>query len=258
MVNLLVSTHSRVIDFDTETKESKVIHVGHGVYYGLVYPWVVSRANEECLLNIETGEKVLIPSVFTHDATKVGSRIIVTDCGGGGLVELQYPSMKLVRHVKPFTPKHHVNTVAIVNGDVWALLHNLGKSILVKVDMDTGAWIEQRTNVGTQSHGLAWWRDAFVILDSYGGAVLHGDTTVWKSDTKCFLKGLCVHDDIAYFGISDVTERSNRGSPSLQCEVAALNLVTGQLVWRHRIKTCGLLNALLKFPKTCEPRHSKS
>jgi len=203
---------------------------------------------------METDEKVFLPSVFTHDATRVGSRIIVTDCEGGGLVEFQWPSMKLVRNVKPFTIRHHVNTVAIVNDEVWALLHNLGKSLLVKVDMDTGKRIEQRTDVGTQSHGLVWWHGNFVILDSFNGAVIHGDTTLWKSDTKCFLKGLCVHDDVAYFGLSEITERSNRGSLQLQCEVLALDLNTRKLLWRHPVQTCGLLNAIAQG--ACDPVES--
>jgi len=249
MVKLLVSTHSRVLEFDTETKESRILHTGQGIYYGLLYPWVVSRGPAgapECLLNMETNERVPLPSIFTHDATRVGSRILVADCDGGGIVELG-PTMNLVRHVKPFTTKHHVNTVALVNDEVWALLHNLGKSILVKVDMNTGKWLECKTNVGTQSHGLAWYQGAFVILDSYHGAVLHGEQVVWKSDTKCFLKGLCVNGDTAYFGISDITERSNRGALTLQCEIAALDLRTKTLLWRTRLETCGLLNAIQVF-----------
>jgi hypothetical protein len=167
----------------------------------------------------------------------------VTDCEGGGLVELDN-SMSVVRHVKPFTAKHHVNTVSIVDGEVWALLHNLGKSMIVKVDMDTGKWLDWRTNVGTQSHGLVFYKGAFVILDSYNGAVLHGEQVIWKSDTKCFLKGLCVDKDVAYFGISDITERSNRGSMILQCEVAALDMKTKKLLQRYSLQTCGLLNAI--------------
>ena len=245
MVKLLLSTHSRVLEFDTETKDSHIVHQGHGVYYGLVEPWVISRpSSQECFLNMKTNERVPLPSVFTHDATRDESRVLVADCEGGGLVELSWPEMKLVRHVKPFTKKNHVNTVALVNGEVWALLHNLGDSLLVKVDMETGLWIEARTGVGTQSHGLGMYQNNFIILDSYHGAVLHGEHVIWKSSAKCFLKGLCVDGDVAYFGISDITERSNRGSPNLQCEVAALNLVTGTLMWRHKVETCGLLNAI--------------
>ena len=245
MTKLLVSTHSRVILFDTVTRKSEVIHSGQGVYYGLAYPWVVSRYQKgECLLNLIKNQKVPLPSVFTHDACRDGSRILLADCDGGGIVEVSTETMSVTRHVKCFTKKHHVNTIAVHDGEVWALLHNLGPSMLVKVNMDTGRWTDARSNVGTQSHGLAWYEGNFLILDSYNGALIHGDRVVWKSPEKCFLKGLCLEGHVAYFGISAITERSNRGSPDLQCELAAVNVITGELLWRERLQTCGLLNAV--------------
>ncbi len=261
MVKLLVSTHSRVLLFDTDSRVAAPLHKGEGVYYGLAYPWVVSRSKGECLLNLISGQRVPLPSVFTHDACRdhAGSRILVADCDGGGIVEVSSSTMKVTRHVKCFTKKHHVNTIAVHNGEVWALLHNLGPSMLVKVNMDTGRWTDIRSNVGTQSHGLVWYEGScgtragkegsagpgdFLILDSYNGALIHGDRVIWKSSEKCFLKGLCVKDTTAYFGISAITERSNRGDPGLQCEVAAVNLETGELLWRERLQTCGLLNAI--------------
>ena len=249
-MKLLISTHSRVLSFDTETKTSEVIHAGQGVYYGIAYPWVVSRPPRgECLLNLITDEKVPLPSVFTHDAVRdeASSRILVADCDGGGVVEVSSETMKVTRHVKPFTKKHHVNTVAVHEGQVWCLLHNLGKSILVQIDMDTGEWKEQRDDVGIQSHGLVWFRDDFLILDSYNGSLIHGDRVVWKSPDKCFLKGLCVDGTTAYFGISEITERSNRGSPDLHCELAAVDIESGKLLWKERIKTHGLLNAIQRL-----------
>jgi len=247
-MKLLVSTHSRVILFDTVSRKSEVIHSGEGVYYGLAYPWVVSRSQkEECLLNVIKNRRVPLPSVFTHDACRDGSRILVADCDGGGIVEVSTDTMKVTRHVKCFTKKHHVNTIAVHDGEVWALLHNLGPSMLVKVNMDTGRWTDARSNVGTQSHGLAWYEGNFLILDSYNGALIHGDRVVWKSPEKCFLKGLCLDGHVAYFGISDVTERSNRGAPTLQCELAAVDVITGELLWRERLQTCGLLNAVQVF-----------
>ena len=170
MVRLLISTHSRVLLFDTESRTSEILHSGEGVYYGFAYPWVVSRGSSECLLNLINKQKVPLPSVFTHDAVRDGSRILVADCDGGGVVEVSTETMKVTRHVKCFTKKHHVNTVAVHEGEVWALLHNLGPSMLVKVNMETGRWTDARTNVGTQSHGLVWWQGPsgpgdFLILD---------------------------------------------------------------------------------------------
>jgi hypothetical protein len=250
MVKLLVSTHSRVLLFDTETRTSDILHFGDGIYYGLAYPWVVTRGGgSECLTNLIKNQRVPLPSVFTHDAIRDGSRILIADCDGGGIVEVSTENMKVSRHVKCFSKKHHVNTIAVHKGEVWALLHNLGPSMLVKVNMDTGRWTDARSNVGTQSHGLVWYERSegtrdFLILDSYNGALIHGDRTIWKSSERCFLKGLCVEGQVAYFGVSAITERSNRGSPNLQCEVAAVDLETGELLWRESLQTCGLLNAI--------------
>ena len=248
-MKLLLSTHSRVLEFDTETFETQIVHQGRGVYYGLVPDWVVSRSHRECLLNLKTNQEVSLPSKFTHDATWSGSRVLVADCEGGAIVELE--SMKVARHVRMFSVKNHVNTIAIVNDNVWALLHNLGKSILVRVDMDTGKWLQRVDNVGHQSHGLVWWGGGFLILSSQEGSIIHVTTetkVLWK-DSK-FLKGLCVVGDVAYFGISNVTARSDRGSPNLQCEVGAFDLCTNKLLWRHRVQTCGLLNSLAFFGAT--------
>jgi hypothetical protein len=244
-MKLLLSTHSRVLSFDTETRETRILTRDQGVYYGLAYPWVTCRQpDQECLVNLISNKQVPIPSRFTHDATRDGSRILIADCDGGGVVEVSTDTMQVTRHVKCFTKKHHVNTVAVHDGEVYCLLHNLGPSMLVRLEMDTGDWTVLRHSAGTQSHGLAWYRDDFLILDSYNGALMHGDRVVWKSDVRCFLKGLCVEGDTAYFGISAITERSNRGSPDLHCDVAAVNLETGVLLWRERLQTHGLLNAI--------------
>ena len=246
-MKLLLSTHSRVLEFDTKTFGTKIIHSGRGVYYGFIPGWVVSRSHRECFFNLKTYEEVILPSKFTHDATCYGSRVLVADCDGGAIVELEFPSMQIKRHVKAFTVQNHINTVAIVDGEVWALLHNFGKSILVNVDMDTGNWKSYNYNVGYHSHGLAWWHEGFIILSSHEGSIIHVTTetqVLWTDPKKKFLKGLHIIDDVAYFGISDVTHRSNRGSPNLQCEVGAFDLKTNKLLWRQEVQTCGLLNAI--------------
>ena len=51
-----------------------------------------------------------------------------------------------------------------------------------------------------------------------------------------FLKGLCVVDDVAYFGLSPRAPRSARADRRLSCEVAALNLTDRRLLWRHKVR----------------------
>ena len=57
-----------------------------------------------------------------------------------------------------------------------------------------------------------------------------------------YLKGLCVVDDIAFFGIAVAGERASRADSALSCELAAYDLRQGLLLWRRKLPTQGLLN----------------
>ena len=62
--------------------------------------------------------------------------------------------------------------------------------------------------------------------------------TVQVRDGKKFLKGLAVIDDIAYFGVSVWSERSARGDPSQDSELAAFCLRSMKLLWRREVSSC--------------------
>ena len=255
---LLLSTHNRLM-----WSSSDVLHEGRGVYHGAFKGpqgtiWSVSRGiTKEALLNIDpsTGQvlkEVPVPSVFTHDLVKSGDQVYVTDCGGGRIIIFNFPDFSIKKSLQVCTSQNHMNTVAVDPlGNLWCLLHNLGKSILVRVDEETGEWLETNYNVGNQSHGLAWWDQGFLILSSGSGALLHvtpKETKVlWVDTGGSFLKGLCVHEGLAYFGASKVTTRSHRGASDLNCDLCAFNLVTGELIWRRVMETRGLLNSIMWF-----------
>lgn len=58
-------------------------------------------------------------------------------------------------------------------------------------------------------------------------------------DQKKFLKGLVVVDNVAYFGIAPHAERQARAEPDMNCELAAVHLVTQQLLFRRQVRlTC--------------------
>lgn len=71
---------------------------------------------------------------------------------------------------------------------------------------------------------------------------LHLTPHLQLGDSSKFLKGLCVVDDIAFFGIAARTDRHNREDPALNCELAAFDLRTRLLLWRRQLPTKGLLN----------------
>jgi hypothetical protein len=252
---LLLSTHGRLM-----WSTGQVLHEGRGVYYGAFRDgdtiWVTSRGpRNEKLIQIDafTGEILreseTLPSTFTHDLCRHDDRVYLTDCNGGRLVVLDFPSLEVLKCPQICTQKNHVNTVAFdPDGRCWCLLHNLGASVLIEVNPETGEWISQMYGVGFQSHGIHWWDNGFVVLSSGEGKVIHTrHGTLWEEPEGKFLKGSCLVGDLFHFGISDVTPRGDRGSPKLNCDLATLNLVTGELVERKTMETKGLLNSILKF-----------
>lgn len=52
---------------------------------------------------------------------------------------------------------------------MWALLHNLGPSKLVLVDLATGQRLREIPGVGSKAHGLVPWEGGFLILNSGEG-----------------------------------------------------------------------------------------
>ncbi|PSC71222.1 green algal specific Aspartyl Asparaginyl beta-hydroxylase [Micractinium conductrix] len=274
---LLLASHGRLMYYRYDTDELRVLHEGQGVYYG-VFPgeergllgepttlWVVSRphnwrpeSTQEWLLHLdaETGEelgRVQISSRFTHDAVRQRDRVYVANTGEGKVLELAFPSMQLLRELPLFTLKEHVNTLAPTpDGRLWAMLHNLGSSELVEVDLASGRELRRLPGVGQKAHGLVFWQaNAIIALDSDGGALVKVDTgsgkveQLWElGEANKYLKGLCVVDDIAFFGIAVAGERASRADSALSCELAAYDLRQGLLLWRRKLPTQGLLNVV--------------
>jgi hypothetical protein len=66
-------------------------------------------------------------------------------------------------------------------------------------------------------------------------------TAVWQCKEKCFLKGLAIVGDIAYFGRSPPQKRMNR--MEVNCDLLGVDLNTGKLILEHKtLTTDGLLN----------------
>ena len=281
---LILASHGRLMWLDVDTRATSVIHEGRGVYYGM-FPadesgdeiWVVSRPHNwrptdvhEALLKIdlttnELVDEIEIPTHFTHDAVRHGDLVFVADTGGGGVTELSFPSLKKTGNRVDITTKEHVNTLAPV-GDpdnphlVWALLHNLGPSKLVLLDLQTNKRVRTISEVGNKAHGLVPWKDGFIILNSGEGSLClftppdnaAGDKsflntggaleTLWTDPHKTFMKGLTVIEDVVYFGIAEFGGRQDRDDASKTAEVGAFDLVQKKFLWRTTVETKGLLN----------------
>ena len=277
---LILASHGRLMWLDVDTRATEVIHSGRGVYYG-VFPadasgsqiWVVSRPHNwrpsetrEALLKIDLRTNELVDEVeiathFTHDAVRSGDYVFVADTGGGGVVEYAFPAMTKTGRSAAVTVKEHVNTLAPA-GDarnphlVWALLHNLGPSKLVLLDLEKGERVREIERVGTKAHGLVPWEGGFVILNSGEGQLClftppdaaappdpRGAMEVlWTDQDRTFMKGLTVIEGVAYFGIAEFGNRANRDDASKTAEVGAFDLRRREFLWRVTVETRGLLN----------------
>jgi hypothetical protein len=169
---LLLLSHGRLMWFDLGTEETDVVDAEHGVYYGgfvlgtdLFYVsrphnWKSDPEAKEYLVNESTGARWELPSKFTHDVVAHGDRVYVADTGNGRIIEVDGGRAigEVIGAHQLFTAKEHVNTLAVDVTDpryMWAMLHNLGPSMLAKVDMETRPprVVERIEGVGKSSHG---------------------------------------------------------------------------------------------------------
>ncbi|KAL4458606.1 hypothetical protein ABPG75_013471 [Micractinium tetrahymenae] len=237
-------------------------------------------AAKEWLLHLdaESGRelgRVQLPSKFTHDAVRRRDRVYVANTGEGRVLELSFPAMDAhltppsppatlpcpsalrVRELPLFSEEEHVNTLAPTHdGKLWALLHNLGASQLVEVDLTSGKELQRIGGIGAKAHGLTFWQNKVLTLDSEGGALVAVDTgkdpgstgqveKLWQvAEPGKYLKGLCVVDDVAFFGIAPSAPRDRRADASANCELAAFDLQQRLLLWRRQLPTRGLLNVV--------------
>ena len=137
----------------------------------------------------------------------------MADTGNGAIVELSVPGMRVLRTLKLFTVKEHINTLAVwppgapgargAGPSLWAVLHNLGDSMLVQVDLRSGKVAQRLKRVGNKSHGLSLYGQKAIMLSSGEGrliavdipaAIKQGDAYVpevlWEDPNQTFMKGL--------------------------------------------------------------------
>lgn len=277
-LRLMLATHSRLLWYRYDRDESSILHEGHGVYYGVFSGdeidlmgapstvWVVSRPNNwhpatstEWLLNLDinSGEllsKVQINSTFAHDAVRRRNKVYIASTGEGQVIEMSFPEMTVIRTMELFTREEHVNTLAVSSDGMklWVVLHNLGQSILVEVDLSTGKEVKRLTSIGLKSHGLVLHGDnTALVLDSERAMLVQVNlidgqvSVVWHSGLDgYFFKGLVVVDDIAFIGIGLKSHRKDRADMALMCQLAAFDLRAHKVLFRRQLATNGLLNII--------------
>ncbi len=142
----------------------------------------------------------------------------MADTGRGAVLELQLPALTLLRTMKLFTAKDHINTLAMwppgspgsttgaadaSTPALWAVLHGLGRSSLAQIDLASGTVARRIRHVGDKCHGLSLWRGQAIMLSSGEGrlvsidleaAARSGDAyepeVLWEDPDRTFMKGL--------------------------------------------------------------------
>ena len=130
------------------------------------------------------------------------------------------------------------------------MVHNLRirPSEVAVIDKFSGVSLRRFRNVGTSAHGLAFWRDSLIVLDSDGGQIVaitrssEAQRQVWQCQEACFLKGLAVVKDVAYAGVAPPQMRLQR--LFVNCALVAVDLRSGEELYFQHIETLGLLNLI--------------
>ena len=245
---LILASHGRLLWFDVDTRETEEIHQGRGVYYG-VFPadddgesvWVVSRPHNwrpkntlEALLRIDLRSKelvqeVAIPSHFTHDAVRQGDKVYVADTGGGGVGSSFFRRCD-PRDVSRLSPCESTSTPLRARRRSTSPRRSVGAAAQPRV-VQTGPRGHGHRNARERVPGRG---EQGARPRSLGGRVHHPQLgrgtavqftpppesapsdakgileVLWRDQQKTFMKGLSVIDGVAYFGIAEFGDRSQR------------------------------------------------
>ena len=258
---LLVSTFSTLFWYFPNSDTFRVVHEGAGRYYGVGLAdderrlLVMSRPDQErddLLLAVdpltsECSRRWQLDSRDTHQIVRDGRRLFVTDAFRGRILVYELPDVRLVRRYDNFDYQAHINSIRVLDGDLYALAHNFGPSVLYRLDQESGAILDQWPSFGMGSHDIIAFEGSFLSLDSAAGGLLRVDRrskraeTLW-AQSGMFTKGLCVEGNVAYFGLSRPSQREQRYS--VVCSMVAFDIAKGTVLWHRAMPFPGLVNAI--------------
>ena len=165
----------------------------------------------------------------------------------------------------------HLNNVAFTAEAIWAMRSQVRADHSTIVALRRGGDGDELASFGLDGrscHQLVWrsQTELLYLNSSIGGLAaarwpdgadpaagapptLH---RVWAAGAAHFSKGLTLHDDVAYVGLAARQGRAD-GAPCPGCalqrndadaEVAAVDLASGELLWRAPLPVRGLVNAI--------------
>ncbi|GBG28472.1 Hypothetical Protein FCC1311_046952 [Hondaea fermentalgiana] len=281
----LLSSHQRLVLYDVDRDVWSDVDGDHGNYYGLLPGRTSTKVLVSRTINVgPTPDAIMeidllgpdgsgfvrstdVHTRYMHDAvrTQDGAAVIVVDVSGIVHV-LKGSDLSPVKMLPVFTRSEHINTIAPTDhGTAWVVLHNVGPSKVVELDLSSGYRLCTLEQVGKQAHGfvLVDGGAAAIMLSSKDAALVRVEipsscrgqvsmkatvNVLWQHEQEDgqakFLKGLAVVDRVAYFGMSDF--KSSRGERArVATSLVAVNIDTGEKLWeRAGLGTRGIVNII--------------
>jgi len=285
---LLLASHQRLVLYNVNTDKYAIVDEGDGNYYGMMpgpelsTVWISQSTgrgpgpNNATLFDLALGTNqgalrtAQVDTRYMHDmiANPDLSNAFAVDVAGS-VISLKYSSMVQFKRYPVFSVKEHINTLAYTKqGTLWVMLHNIGPSKMVQLNLYTGERMCEVTNIGREAHGLVLIEEdtSMLVLSSgsaalvkiklpprcFNGMIVKAEKeTIWTYEDagnptpqRKFLKGLFVANNIAYFGLSDHT-KSRIMRQTVTTSLVAVNIATGEQLWiREGPGTGGIINVI--------------
>ncbi|HEX6794481.1 MAG TPA: hypothetical protein VF304_11575 [Casimicrobiaceae bacterium] len=239
-MKVLATTSQSLLLVDCSTGESRVLHRGAGLYYGiarissgfavaarrrLVSSQTPREEERACILHIDRDlrlREVLeapFPLRDVHQIAWFDERLWVT-CSFDDMIAI-YDGRAWERWIPEFPPvadparpvrdvqndRHHFNSFFVAEDEVGLLAHNHGPSDVHFFDRRTRSF-RSTISLGRQAHDI--WRDgnAVITCSSIEGKVVGSNG--WEVTTGGFPRGVCFDARNRAIGISALSERGHR------------------------------------------------
>ena len=245
-MKLIASDHTKVVYYDTETGDSKVLHSGQGVYYGITWDDLdnlyLAVSNSLKLLHLNDASKQVTGVIekSTSEGKKTSSPFMssphqifwkhgllyVADTGRNRLTMVSETDLENEGEVKVTEADWdkvnnvqtgvHVNSVYITANSkyLYMLAHGADNpSFYQKYDYERLKLLEEKELKANWAHNIALIDGKLLICNSKGSSLIDGisNKVLWKpKDDDSLTRGLCVTDDRIYVGRSPRASRADR------------------------------------------------
>lgn len=232
---LLATTSHSLLRIDIASGRIEPVHRGQGLYFGIATDgeryFVAARrrmVSSDVSPHDEDGrilafdralrlrEEIGAPFPLRdmHEILWHAGKLWIT-CSFDNLVAIFEPATGRWEAWHPLGPTaeppydvNHLNSLAVVDGDLMVVAHNFGQSELLRFDIGSRRLLA-RTPFGIQSHNIRRLRDGTLITCSSGEGALIGSNG-WRLEVDGFTRGLLLGEEESCVGISEIAERKDR------------------------------------------------